>query len=423
MNFTVANGTGERLWFVKHWYTPLPRQTKGIWKQARVETQLLSADKGVYSQLTGRVETGPEPSVWPLTPLAAMVVTEGGNDGINGRFLFDGKEVHRADTLKELIEAQHARLLKLVPNGAVFGARDYYGRLYLSRLDDTLYAQGSRFTRQGAGAGWTEWSGIFRNGKWVKLAEERLFGGGTYKPIVVLFSGLDVNTGRFLCFTRGYTGLQWLGMTAGAKSEILYRDKHSAAWSWSNRTDYPRMERHWILTDEARAHLANIESKRGDGDEESDVEYESDDFLSFRRWSGGKWDVVRGSFFGGNVHEDRSGCVWHLRVREAEVHFSDGRSQVIPLDACAIDYARLTVESTEAVWITTQQSLWRFVLTRDVKGNPLKWTPERRFSLQRFAFHITGPWICGRDVYYVAGDKLFHVTMDELLAGKGNTDR
>jgi hypothetical protein len=102
------------------------------------------------------------------------------------------------------------------------------------------------------------------------------------------------------------------------------------------------------------------------------------------------------------------------------VHFSGGKSQIIPLDACAVDHARLAVESTEAVWITTQQSLWRFVLTRDVKGNPLKWTPERRFSLQRFAFHMTGPWICGRDVYYIAGDKLYHATMGELLAGKGN---
>ena len=423
----VAAGCGGRLWFVKHWRTPLARAGgRALSPQYRVRTQLCRAGGGRVEALTDEVPTSFHPSVWPLTGRAALVVAMAGNDGIDGCFLYDGGEVHRAKSLKAIVETCHERLLRLLPEGAAWASGDYYEQACLIRLGDAFYAQGCIYKREGGGCGDVNWSGIFRGGRWVRFVQDHIGAGDDPPPLIDRIAGVDARTGRLLGFTDGCKTLRWLAVADGAGDETLYSHRTPAAWRWTDRTRLPRYDAHWILTDDARRHWLRVHTEReaaskaaGRKDEYDNwrVDYTSDDFLSARRWNGGRWRTLKASLYGGQVYEDATGGVWHLRMREAEVHPPGaGASQIVPLDACAIGQARLAVESREAVWVLTQQSLWRFVLQRDEPFGPPRWRAERRFGLQRFAFRVTGPWICGRDLYYQVGDKLFHASLAELLA-------
>ena len=64
--------------------------------------------------------------------------------------------------------------------------------------------------------------------------------------------------------------------------------------------------------------------------------------------------------------------------------FSDGQRQLISLDAGTPKQFRMAVESADAVWVASQQSLRRFRLERDKDGRPSRWVADQTFCLPRF---------------------------------------
>jgi hypothetical protein len=188
-----------------------------------------------------------------------------------------------------------------------------------------------------------------------------------------------------------------------------------------NNTSLPRFTGGWMLTPGAaehfqKAHILRVKEARDRGVSMPEIfpEYHSADMPAFRRWEDGKWRTIEQSLYGGEVWEDAAGGLWHFRVREAEVTFPDGRRQLIPLDAGTAKQFHLAVESEDAVWVASQQSLCRFCLERNECGRPSRWAGERVFRLPCFGVGFVGPWIAGESLYYLSAGKLFHVKMDEL---------
>ena len=267
--------------------------------------------------------------------------------------------------------------------------------------------------------------GIFRDGQWI---EQRDQGGipprSDYEPIVNRLAGLDVRTHRLLGFVDGWKTLKWIPLASDAAGEEVIR-KDSAAWAWCrmNNTPLPRFTGAWTLTPDAAEHLQKVRPQRveearrhGESVPEVFPEYRSDDLPSWRRWESGKWRRIDQPLYGVEVWEDAAGGVWQFRVREAEVTFPDGRRQLIPLDAGLAGQFRLAVESADAVWVASQQSLRRFRLKRDAQGRPSRWAADRRFRLPRLGADFGGPWIAGESLYYVSGGRLFRAPLDELNA-------
>jgi hypothetical protein len=154
---------------------------------------------------------------------------------------------------------------------------------------------------------------------------------------------------------------------------------------------------------------ARTETSRQRG--EWETRYDSADFTAFRRWQDGQWRELPVSLYGSEPWEDGAGNVWLFRVREAEVLFADGRRQLIPLDAGYVDNYRLAIESPDAVWVASQESLTRFRLERDKDKRPSRWVKDRVFRLPAFGLGFAGPWIAGQHLYYGSAGKLFHLPL------------
>ena len=265
--------------------------------------------------------------------------------------------------------------------------------------------------------------GIFRDGQWIERRDQGGLGPQRdYEPIVHRLAGLDVRKHRLLGFVDGWKTLKWIPLDPDASDgEVIREDSDAWAWCYMNNTPLPRFTGAWTLTPEAAQHLLDVQPQRveearrhGESVPEVFPEYRSADLPSWRRWESGKWRTIDQSLYGVEVWEDGAGGAWHFRVREAEVTFSDGRRQLIPLDAGVAGQFRLAVESADAVWVASQQSLRRFRLERDAQGRPSRWLADRPFRLPRFGVGFAGPWIAGESLYYVSGGKLFRAPLDEF---------
>ena len=423
-HYPVAVGPDKGLWFLKHCREQLDGRTRYVWGPMRsVETQLWRTDENGPRRLTDWVSTSFEPSVWPLKHNAAIVMTTGGNTGASGRFLYHDGEVFREKTLKLIIEKHDKLLLKLVPDGAMFFVGDIHEEGCLIRAGKSFYMAEKYYQRFSDGSGTIESSGIYSGGGWkeYRCTKWRVSG---YKPIMVRPCGVDPSRGRLLCFSNDYKTLMWKSMVKEDKDISLITAKAPFAWWRSNRTELPRLTSAWILKHQVMAQydkmheikLAEARKAKGKDDvDEWDIKYRSSDVVGFRRWNGKSWDEYDGSFYGGYVWEDHSGCIWHLRLREASVRLPDGRKQVFPLDGSTLETARLAVESEDAVWIATQQSLWRFALRRDGKGKCESWRGARAFSLQGLSYDFHGPWIAGPYMYYLSRTKLYRTKLSDMV--------
>lgn len=423
-HYPVAVGPDKGLWFLQYPYEPLNGGTGNARvPRHRVLTQLWRTDEDGPRQLTKWVSTSVDPSVWPLKHNAAIVMTMSDNSGVAGRFLYHDGKVFNEKTLKLIIEKHYKLLLKLVTDGAMFVAGDDYERAYLIRAGKSFYLAEEYYQTFSKGSGTIESSGIYSGGGWKEYRCTK-WRDSTYKPIMVRPCGVDSARGRLLCFSNDYKTLMWKSMVKEGKDTSLITAKEPFAWWRSNRTELPRLTSAWILKHQAMAQYDKMHEKKmeearkanrkADVDE-WDIEYRSSDIGGFRRWNGKSWDEYDGSFFGGYVWEDRSGCIWHLRLREASVRLPDGRKQVFPLDACTVDIARLAVESKDAVWIATQQSLWRFTLKRDGKGKCESWRGARLFNLQGLGYEFHGPWIVGPYMYYLSRGKLYRAKLSDMV--------
>lgn len=425
----VAVGPDKGLWFLKYRREPINvGAVRG--PRHRVRTQLWRTDEDGPRQLTGWVSTSFDPSIWPLKHNAAIVMTMSGNDGISGRFLYHDGEVFNEKLLKSIIEKHNKSLLKLVPDGAMFLAGHSHERAWFVRVGKSFYVKEEYYQRFSNGCGSIGSSGIYSGGGWKEYRRRNWGGSRAYEPIIGLPCGVDPARGRLLCFSNDYKTLMWKSMVNEGKDRLLITGETPFAWWWLNRTELPRLTSAWIMNERTVAQYHKMheiklaeakKANRKDDFDDWDIEYRSSDFGGFRRWNGNKWDEYDGSFYGGYVWEDHSGCIWHLRLREASVRLPDGRKQVFPLDACTVDIARLAVESKDAVWIATQQSLWRFALRRDGKGKCESWRAARVFNLQGLGYDFHGPWIAGPYMYYLSRGKLYRAKLSDMVGASGGS--
>lgn len=429
-HYPVAVGPDKGLWFLKHRCEPLnPRAGYARGPMRTVLTQLWRTDEDGPRQLTEWVSTDFDPSVWALKHNAAIVMTTSGNDTVSGRFLYHDGKVFREKTLKLIIEKHDKLLLKLVADGAMFVAGYSHARAYLIRAGKSFYMAEQYYKRFSKGRGTVESSGIYSGGGWKEYSCTKT-PGSNYKPIIVRPCGVDSARGRILCFSNDYKTLMWKSVVNEDKDSSLITAKTPLACRWWNRTELPRLTSAWIMNQQAMAQNDKIhemrmeEARKAKGKDdvnEWDIEYRSSDFGGFRRWNGKSWDEYDGSFFGGYVWEDHSGCIWHLRLREVSVRLPNGRKQVFPLDGSTLETARLAVESKDAVWIATQQSLWRFTLKRDGKGKCESWCAARVFSLQGLGYDFHGPWIVGPYMYYLSRRKLYRTKLSDMVGTSGGS--
>ncbi len=412
----VTPGPDGRLWFVRN-----PDSDAELLRDIRkkVAAQLMIAESGVVRPLSEPVGLSVEQTVWPIARDAAIVATTTGYPGGNVLFHDRGK-THCVESLEELLQTHHARLLEVLPDGAAFFAGNTHERSWLIRLGDSFYVQEVVFHRFENGSGYFNTAGIFRAGQWVKRADERL-GREPFRPIVNRIAGIDPATHRILGFTNNWKDLAWIPIASDAPdAQTLERHEIPWAWTWYNQTSRPRMDGAWTLTPKVAERLIEMAPKRkeeaaarGSDVPSVDARYLSDDMPGFRRWTGGGWREVPHTLYGGKAWEDAADGVWHVRVREASVTFPDGRSQLIPLDAGLPDQYRLAIESADAVWLASAHSLTRFRLEQGVEGK--QWIPDRRLRLPRFGATFAGPWIIGRDMYYTSAGELFHLPLQQAM--------
>ena len=418
----VANGSGRRLWFLKYSAKPLKRDPKKFPSpQHRISTDLWQAVDGTVQRMGGPCATSYNPSVWPLNDDTAIVVAMSGNDGINGHLFIDRGKTHKHGRMKDLIEQHADRILAMMPDGTMYRAGPHHERVWLIRVKDGLCMAESFYERRGNGAGQVQACGIFRKGRWHRYITHGQWIRGKSKPFFDRPVGIDCASGRMLAYANECTELRWIPVASDAKDDELVLTRPVAfAWTWANRTALPRLTGSWILTPQAadrwiKAYRARRPAAIKAGLLDFEIEYESDELSAVRFWQYNQWRQVDASPYGGSLWEDDAGSVWHLRLREAAVQLPNGTRQTFPLDALHPYYARLAVESPEAVWIATAQSLWRMTLQRNALGQAKKWSVDRRFSQQQHGFGIAGPWLCGDHLYYVSGASLHHVRLSELL--------
>lgn len=384
--------------------------------QEGVATRLWSIRGDKLTPATDWVKwTSEKPTVWPLEGGAAIVVGAWNPRNDGGYFLYDGAEARRYDGLREMVKAEAPLLRKLMPDGVIFFANETYEEVLLGRIGDGFVMQDAYFgefnNASGRGGGIVNCTGIYRNDAW-EFVEQI----GEQKTPFSPFDGLvgaDVKTGRALAYADKGKKLQWIPVDSQSKpaETVLEMDK-DFCWYWWDGLSAPRLTGAWILTEEAAKGFvkkkAELEAK-GDDDLEG---LDSADTPAFRRWSNGKWETLNRSFSGSWACQDNAGRTWLLRTDEIEVFCPDGTSQLIPTDKMV--GGQLAVESDDAVWLATDQSLWRLALEKDAAGKA-EWRFTHRFGLQSVAFDFAGPWIVGRDFYYASGGTLYYTTIDELI--------
>jgi hypothetical protein len=286
-------------------------------------------------------------------------------------------------------------------------------RVSLTRLGDTFYVEGTPRWTDAATISHAASSGFFRNGHWLHETTNSVSA-----PHINRWSAADITTHRILGFQDAWKVLRWIPIASDAGAvEELARQSEAWAWHWYDHTHLPRYAGAWTLMPEAATHLIAVtpqrqaESKQRGEDE---TRFNSADFANFRTWTNSRWRESGFSLYGSEPWSDGSGGVWFFRVREVEVLFADGHRQLIPLDAGLVDRYRLAIESPDAVWVASQETLTRFRLERDKDKRPSRWVKDRVFRLPAFGLGFAGPWITGENFYYVADSKLFHVTLTEL---------
>ncbi|MBI5723506.1 MAG: hypothetical protein HZA50_06070 [Planctomycetes bacterium] len=395
------------------------------WPPPAYATQLFRADGPNVETLSESLSTDCIEGIWPIGKNSAIVVPHGGGDRNESCLFYDDNRIERYASLHDLFEKRHGRLLEMVKDGEAFYTKKWYFRSAMIRLGDAFYIEEMLDIREDKYKGSRNTSGIFCDGKWLEYRRAPLNKSEDYRQITDRLAGFDARARRLVGFQDGWSSLKWIDvMSGGRKTETLAKHDSAWAWCWVNHTSLPRFTTAWTMTPEAAETFLKVEPKRKEETKERNrvpgVEdiYLSGDMPAFRSWKDGGWHVVNHTLFGGAVWEDGAGNVWHFRVREAEVFFADGSSQLIPLDCGTVEQFRLAVESPDAVWVASQQSLWRFLLVQSGSGKSWKYMPERRFRLPQIGFNFSGPWISGKNVYYASGSNLYHSLLKDLLDDK-----
>jgi hypothetical protein len=420
MHYPIVPGPDGKLWFAK-----LAAQQPGQHGQPNYAVQLCTADGAeVKEHLEEAVSFAGNPSIFVAGPKTAVVVAaEGRLDNRSSVLFHDRGAAREFNSLIALAEDQEDALLETLPDGVIFACGDWHERAVLARIGNAIYVKGQEYKTDRHGGGFLSFSGLRRKGDWALMSRAG-FGQHDAKPLFGRLFGLDPSAGKALVFSGDYLTAGWYDLNSNDIAAIATCEQEWA-WYWPNLTASPRIEGAWWLTPQAGAYLVTVAARRqaentDAGREPWDIEMREDDFLAFWRWRDGEWRMLPYSLWGGCVWEDASGSVWHMRVREACVYFEDGRRQIIPLDAGALMDYRLVVESKNAVWVASAQSLTRFVLTRDARGRPLQWRADQRasYALPMLGAYFQGPWICGSNVYWCSGSTLYHAELSALVADK-----
>lgn len=413
----VAVGPGNRLWFLR--YDPANHDPQWHSLVKVNHTQICRAIGSEARNLTGMLATSIDPSVWPTGLDTAMVVTGWGHEQPEQVLFYDQGKASTHATMAELVEKHFKRLQETMADGDAFRVGDEHDPICLIRLGDTFYVQESRHRRHGNGSGMWAICSIIRDGRTVKRQEGSF---GHYRPIVERLVGADARTGRLLGFVEDCKTLKWIPLASNAADdEVVCGGSDWWGWCWRSRTALPRMAGVWTLTPAASEQMRavtpeRVEEARRRGVSAPDVfpAYRSADLPAWRRWDHGQWRTISQSLYGSELSEDGAGCLWVFREREVEIFFPGGSRQIIPLDAGAPGLFHLAIESPEAVWVASQQSLKRFRLERDTQDQPAHWTANGTFRLPNLGVGFVGPWIAGEDFYYVCNKRLFQTTLEEL---------
>ncbi|MEX0774931.1 MAG: hypothetical protein WD042_04350 [Phycisphaeraceae bacterium] len=417
----VAVGDKDLLWFVRYSRQPVRDAAPGA-ARYKVSTQLARIRGFDVTWLNEPTPTSFDPTVWPLGPHAAIVMTMSGNDGVAGVLLHDEERTTVYPALQELLEAEYLRLMQVMSDGAAFVAGAHHERAWLIRMGDGFYLEEQVYERFRNGAGSYERSGLYRAGQWVKQDRERPQGRDTYQPVINRVMGLDVRTHRVLGYCDRWKTLKWVALASdSAPEETVASGATPWAWCWFDQSPLPRFTGAWGLAPAALDHFYKAQQQRraeaearGSEMPDFDARYHKQDFQTMRRWRQGRWRELNQSMYGGAVWEDAAGGVWHMRTREAQIILGDGSEQLLPLDAGSLDQYRLVIESKIAVWVASQTALVRYELAPDEQDGKHMWQARQRFALPRLGVHFAGPWVARNNLYWMSGDTLYAAPLATL---------
>jgi hypothetical protein len=445
--FPIAVGPDQRLWFVQHTRSennPVrPDQPIRAGK-----TAICRAHAGQVRSLSPTRQTDLDPSIWPVGPDTAIVVTRCSSRHIKKPVLFFDRGQTTSHThLEQLLKTHHQRLAAVMADGAAFRTGKHYEPMWLVRLGDGFYFRERRYKKDVSSR--VDAAGIMQDGKFVRKHQTAMHPQHPPAAIVNRIVDLDVKTGRLLGFTDGWRALTWIPIASTAADlQIVDRRDDAWAWRWTDRTHAPRFTGAWCLTRAAVEHIKKIKpariaeaEARGSDSPEHDMRYRSADFKAMRRWTADGWRVLNQSMYGGAIWHDGAGGLWHMRVREAGVTFADGRRQVVGLGAGYISRYRLAIESPAAVWVAGRSHLERFELAKAhdaaeaheaaeahdahdadnaheaaeaVEARPT-WRRTHRFRLPRIGADFAGPCITGGYIYWQSDTKLHAAPLAALL--------
>ncbi len=361
-------------------------------------------------------------NVWPLEDGAVMVVNHIPMEKQQNAMYFDGIEVRWHETLKDLVGQEHESLTKSIPSGTAYACEEQ--EVYLARIGDGFYMSDRVYRVFSGGSGLMQESGIFREGDWVEWTQKANNGDRDDKYQNLMNWPLipDVETGCLLGVVDECKGLDWVPIAKEAQSRERVEEYRGLGqlWVWSTKTGGPRVGRRWLMTPESIKRREQMEEQKfaalkAQRESENvyrfEVEYESGDFGDFQTWDAQKkgWRKLGANVYGARVEEDLAGDTWLIRNREAEIVPREGKKQIIELDTCGFNVGRLAPESKDAVWLFTQQSALRLVRRSG------EWKVEKRLSLQKQGFDVSGAWIAGRSLYYLSNGGLYRAGVDKLI--------
>ncbi len=413
-SYQLAVGPKDSLWFVRY------KRATGKPRESSPSTQLLRALGDKVETLSGDLPTSVDPSVWPLAEDTAIVSTQW-DFRQHGVIWYHKGEAQVYSSLKELLEAQHVQIAKVAADPVVFTGGDNWEKVWFVRVGESFYVEDYIDVQRNNGGGRVDRSMLMRKGKWVEERQHSIGSGKDWEPLLNRLIDLDANSGRVLAFQESWKTLRWVDLAKGGPAEDIQSLQRGWAWRHLNRTHLPRFAGSWMMTPPAGKRWAKLYDQRIEASRKRGIEldtcflkYKSDDFAAFRRWDGGKWRSLNHSIYGTAIFQDAAGGVWQFCSRHAKVSFPGRPDQTIPLDAGHAEDFRLVIESPDAVWVASQESLWRLGLVRDATDKPMRWEVTKQFRLPRGGLKFAGPWIAGRSLYYLSNSALHHVALGDL---------
>ena len=378
----IVPGLDGRLWMLR--------------RSDPLQSQLAYAEGSEVTTLGPRFAEA-RAALFPLKEHAVLVLP-GGEQPV---LLHLGEKTIQKPRIKDLISDHYQQMADLVPEATAYRTHPSWDYKYLLRLGGDFWLKESYTEHHANGSGLVFYKGLYSGDRWQECDLERVF-------------GIDAAGKKVLTYNARCRQLSWAGCEGGnPKLDAVTTREYSFGWCWYDTTNLPYYRSGMVLTESA---VDQMKDKLTSGNH--DLEAKAEDFPGFRMWNGSQWITWEGTLWGGTLHTDETGGIWHVRQRDVVVQLKDGRRQRLDLDdALHEEYSSLVQERPGVVWLATDQSVVRLVSdSKDGVFGPYR--VERRFTTRNHGYSIRGPWIIDRKHFYFAsGGALYYVPLAELLKG------